>query len=362
MPPPAELPGFLQGVAPILNKWGYLAVAGLIGVESFGVPAPGQTLMVAAAIYAGSGRMNIFGVAAVAFVAAVLGDNVGYWIGVRGGRRLIHRFGKYVFITPERLEKAEHFFARRGNRIVLIARFIDGMRQLNGVIAGLTAMPWRTFLMYNAIGAFVWVGWWTGIAYVLGNHIEAIFEIGHRYMWPAIGVVVLAVATYAYFHIRHIRNKRAKAAASEAVFGAAASETAAATEGASSASARADSDNAFSADEHRPSAGEADSETAASPASEAPASEAPASEPVIGSEPSAFPGRSPNSGPATSSGSSFSVRPSSDAPAGKSRPARPATAARPGSHAASAPPARPTRPAGTTRPSNPDETGRSPAN
>ena len=86
MPPSADLPDFLHGVAPILDRWGYLAVAGVIGVESFGVPAPGQTIMVAAAIYAGAGRLNIYGVAAIAFVAAVLGDNVGYWIGVRGGR------------------------------------------------------------------------------------------------------------------------------------------------------------------------------------------------------------------------------------------------------------------------------------
>src|SRR4051794_17749573 len=103
MPPSADLPGFLHGVAPILDRWGYLAVAGVIGVESFGVPAPGQTIMVAAAIYAGAGRLNVFAVAAIAFVASVLGDNVGYWIGVRGGRRLVHRFGRYILITPERL-------------------------------------------------------------------------------------------------------------------------------------------------------------------------------------------------------------------------------------------------------------------
>src|SRR3954453_3671291 len=110
MPPSAELPGFLHGVAPILDRWGYLAVAGMIGVESFGVPAPGQTIMVAAAIYAGAGRLNIVGVAAIAFVAAVRGDNVGYWIGVRGGRKLVHRWGKYILVTPARLHRGEKFF------------------------------------------------------------------------------------------------------------------------------------------------------------------------------------------------------------------------------------------------------------
>ena len=216
MPPSSELPGFLSGVAPILDRWGYLAVGGVIGVESFGVPAPGQTIMVAAAIYAGAGRLNVFGVAAVAFVAAVLGDNIGYWIGVRGGRRVVHRFGKYVLITPKRLARAEEFFARRGGRVVLVARFIDGLRQLNGVIAGITAMPWRTFFLYNALGAAVWVGWWVTVSYLLGTHLVEIIEHAHRYQWWAIGLVVLAVATYVTLHVRHIRRRRAKAAESPA--------------------------------------------------------------------------------------------------------------------------------------------------
>ena len=213
MPPPADLPGFLHGVAPILDRWGYLAVAGVIGVESFGVPAPGQTIMVAAAIYAGAGRLNVFAVAAIAFVAAVLGDNIGYWIGVRGGRRLVHRFGRYIFITPDRLDRAERFFARRGNRIVVVARFIDGLRQLNGVIAGITAMPWRTFLIYNAIGAALWVGWWTTISYFLGTHLVVIIEHVHRYKWWAIAVLVVALAAYVVLHVRHIRRRRARCAA-----------------------------------------------------------------------------------------------------------------------------------------------------
>jgi membrane protein DedA with SNARE-associated domain len=206
-----DLPGFLHGVAPILDRWGYLAVAGVIGVESFGIPAPGQTIMVAAAIYAGAGRLNVVAVGAIAFIAAVLGDNVGYWIGIRGGRKVVHRFGKCVFLTPERLERAEAFFARRGNGIVVVARFIDGLRQLNGVIAGITAMPWRTFLRYNAIGAALWVGWWTAISYMLGTHIVEIVDHTRRYKWLAIAVVAIAVGAYVTLHVRHVRGRRARA-------------------------------------------------------------------------------------------------------------------------------------------------------
>ena len=213
MPPADDLPSFLNSVAPILDQWGYLAIAAIIFVESFGVPAPGQTIMVAASIYASSGRLDIFAVAAIAFVTAVLGDNVGYWIGVRGGRRAVHRFGKYIFITPARLERAEKFFARRGNRIVVVARFIDGLRQLNGVIAGITAMPWRTFLIYNAIGAALWVGWWTTVAYLLGTHLVEIFEQLHKYMFWAIGVGVIAVGGYVWFHLRRVRRRKSQEAA-----------------------------------------------------------------------------------------------------------------------------------------------------
>jgi membrane protein DedA with SNARE-associated domain len=209
MPPVDDLPSFLHTVAPILDRWGYLAIAGVIGVESFGVPAPGQTIMVAAAIYSSWGRLDIFAVAAISFVAAVLGDNIGYWIGVRGGRRAVHRFGKYIFITPARLERAEKFFARRGNRIVVVARFIDGLRQLNGVIAGITAMPWRTFLIYNTIGAALWVGWWCTIAFLLGTHLVEIIDHIHRYLFWAIGAGVLAVAGYIWWHLRRRRAREA---------------------------------------------------------------------------------------------------------------------------------------------------------
>jgi membrane protein DedA with SNARE-associated domain len=216
MPPSAELPGFLHSVAPILDRWGYLALAGVIGVESFGVPAPGQTIMVAASIYAGAGRMNIYVVALISFVAAVVGDNIGYWIGLRGGRKVVHRWGKYIFVTPERLEKAEQFFARRGNRIIVVARFIDGLRQLNGVIAGITRMPWKTFLIYNAIGAALWVGWWTTVSYLLGANLVTIIDHAHRYKWPAIALAVLAVGIYVALHVRHIRRRRARTAAAAA--------------------------------------------------------------------------------------------------------------------------------------------------
>jgi membrane protein DedA with SNARE-associated domain len=210
MAPAVELPGFLGTLAPLLDRYGYLAVAGIVGVESFGIPAPGQTMLITAAVYAGAGRLNIAAVAAIGFLAAVIGDNIGYLIGRAGGRRMILRYGAYVRLTPERVHKAEAFFTRQGPKIVVAARFIEGLRQFNGVIAGITAMSWKRFLTYNVIGAALWVGLWTALGYLAGTHIVTVYlTIGH-YQWYALGG--LATAATAYLGLRHIRHQRANPA------------------------------------------------------------------------------------------------------------------------------------------------------
>jgi membrane protein DedA with SNARE-associated domain len=157
----AQLPGFLHSLAPLLDHYGYLAVALIVLIESFGPPLPGETVIIAASIYAGAGTLNIWAVGVIAFSAAVVGDNIGFVIGRRGGRALIDRYGRYIGATPERFEKAEAFFVRHGYWIVVVARFVEGLRQLNGIIAGTVAMPWLRFLAANAVGALLWVSLWT---------------------------------------------------------------------------------------------------------------------------------------------------------------------------------------------------------
>jgi membrane protein DedA with SNARE-associated domain len=207
MAPSDRLPGFLGQLAPLLDHYGYLAIAGFVGAESFGVPAPGETIIVAGAVYAGAGRLNIVGVATTAFFAAVVGDNIGFLIGRVGGRRLVRRFGRYVLLTPHRLERAERFFARRGGVIVIAARFIEGLRQFNGIIAGINGMAWKRFLIYNAIGAGLWVGLWSTLGYLAGAHIVAVYGTIHRYQWYAVGALSVLVAGYiAQQIIRHRRT------------------------------------------------------------------------------------------------------------------------------------------------------------
>src|SRR5882757_7264051 len=110
----APLPGPLAHLAPLLDHYGYLAVGGLVFVDDFGIPVPGETILIVAAVYAGTGKLNIAVVVLIGVTAAIAGDNVGYLIGHKGGRALIQRWGRYVLLTPERLLRAEDFFTRHG--------------------------------------------------------------------------------------------------------------------------------------------------------------------------------------------------------------------------------------------------------
>ncbi|MFJ4952438.1 DedA family protein [Streptomyces sp. NPDC088760] len=206
MSPP--LPGPLAHLAPLLGHYGYWAVGAVIFVEDFGVPAPGETILLAAGVYAGAGRLNVVAVGVIAFVAAVAGDNVGYLIGRAGGRAFVHRWGKYVFLTPKRFEAAEQFFARHGGKIVTVARFVEGLRQANGIIAGTTGMRWRRFLTFNALGAALWVGLWTTLAYLAGSHITAIYHEISRYQLYVLLAVGLAVAAFVVRHLVRRRRRR----------------------------------------------------------------------------------------------------------------------------------------------------------
>lgn len=200
------LPGFLGELAPLLDRYGYLAVAGLVLVEDFGVPAPGEAVLIAAAVYAGAGHLNVLAVGFCGFLAAVAGDNIGYGIGHYGGRALVERCGRYVLLTPTRLARAEAFVSRRGGVVVTVARFIEGLRQANGIIAGTTGMAWRRFLGYNALGAALWVGLWVSLGDLAGTHLNAIYNTATRYQRYVL--LALAIAAAAVAAIRHVTHRR----------------------------------------------------------------------------------------------------------------------------------------------------------
>jgi membrane protein DedA with SNARE-associated domain len=191
----------------LISRFGYFGVFGMVFVESFGIPAPGETAIIGGSTVAGAGRLNVFVVALVAFLAAVTGDSLGYLIGRTGGRGLVLRYGRYIRLTPARLDRVEGFMARRGALMVVLARFVEGLRQLNGVVAGVSRMPFARFVVCNAIGAALWVSVWSSAGYFAGNHLPAITAAIHRYQNYAIALAVVLVAGYA---LRHTLRRRAR--------------------------------------------------------------------------------------------------------------------------------------------------------
>lgn len=180
-----------QRFAPTLHHYGYGAVAVALFIENMGIPLPGQLVLIAAAVYAGTGSLNIVAVGIVGMVATVAGSAVGYAIGVYGGRPLVERYGKYVLLTEERLTKAETFFNERGWLVLLVGRFIDGVRQAMGILAGISDMTFRRFMLFTSVGAVIWIGFWTTLSDAAGNHITTI--VTYAGYFAAVVAVVLVV-------------------------------------------------------------------------------------------------------------------------------------------------------------------------
>lgn len=197
----------LGPLAAVLDRYGYLAVLGLVFVEGFGLPAPGQLILIAAGAYASTGRLNVVLVAVLGWAAATAGDNVGFAIGHFGGRPLLRRFGRYVLLPEHRLRRAEDMFQRHGAKLVTVARFVDGLRQTNGVIAGSAGMPWWQFLTFNALGAALWAGPWVTVGYLAGRHLNDLYQRIRHYELYVIGVVTVAVVAFVAY--RTLRSRSA---------------------------------------------------------------------------------------------------------------------------------------------------------
>jgi membrane protein DedA with SNARE-associated domain len=200
---------FVEHVRHFVVDYGYLAVFLGIFFEDFGLPTPGETMLIAGAVLASHGALNVYWLLPIAWAGAVLGDSIGYLIGAKGGHRLVTRYGARVGITDERLKKVEAFFGRYGDIVVVFARFFLILRQFNGIVAGTLEMPWPRFFLYNAIGAALWVGFWGGATYWIGRRF---FEYLRSFGWTgqtvlvigALIVIALAAQFWSRWRARHL--------------------------------------------------------------------------------------------------------------------------------------------------------------
>ncbi len=205
-----HLPGFLDSLARTVDHYGYWAIALLLLLENLGVPViPGELAMIVGAIFAGTGRagLNIVVVGVVAVVTSFAGAELGYLIGRFAGRELILRYGRYVLLKPHHLDRAEAIVSRYGGLVVIIARYIVGLREANGLIAGISQMRWLTFTIFNVAGAAAWVATWVSIGYLAGDHINEIYaNINHAALYLLMALAVLLAGFIAWRLLRRRRQ------------------------------------------------------------------------------------------------------------------------------------------------------------
>ena len=171
----------------LLATYGYIAVLLFVGIESIGIPFPGETMLIIAAIYAGtSHRLSILLIILAAAAGAILGDNIGFWVGREGGFRLLRRYGRYIGLNERKLKLGLYLFRKHGGKVVFFGRFVAVLRTLAAFLAGTNRMHWSRFLVFNALGGIVWATIYGLGGYFLGNNI-------HRFTGP-IGTVTILLA------------------------------------------------------------------------------------------------------------------------------------------------------------------------
>jgi membrane protein DedA with SNARE-associated domain len=179
-----------------LVHYGYWALAAILLVENAGIPVPGETVLLLASFLAYSQHeLQLSWIIAVGTLAATLGDNLGFALGHYGGRPVLDRYQSVFRIPQKTLMRGENLFARYGAAAIFFARFVFGMRIIAGPLAGVLRMPWRRFLIFNFLGAALWVSVIAGVGYLFGRHWERLEHILKRFDIVA-AILLVLIAFY----------------------------------------------------------------------------------------------------------------------------------------------------------------------
>jgi membrane protein DedA with SNARE-associated domain len=193
----------------LISAYGSWLVAALIILECIGIPLPGETILIAAAIYAGTTHeLSIWPVMLSGVLGGIIGSLIAFWIGREFGYRLLLRYGTYLHLNTSRIKIGQYLFLRYGTKVVFFARFVAVLRSIVGLLAGANYMPWRSFLIANVTGAVAWVGLYGLGAYYLGREITRLAApVG-----IALGIVIVAIIVLvAAFLARHERRLEVEA-------------------------------------------------------------------------------------------------------------------------------------------------------
>jgi membrane protein DedA with SNARE-associated domain len=183
----------LRDLLHLIDRYGSLVVFFGVMFESVGVPLPGETILIAAGVLVHRGVLDFGGALFSGILGAVVGNQIGYWIGRFGGRPFVLRWGRYALITPERLGHAEAFFARHGGTAVFLARFVVGLRVFGALVAGTSRMPWGKFALYNVLGGTVWATAVVALGYFLWASISLVEHWVGRASLLLLAVLALAL-------------------------------------------------------------------------------------------------------------------------------------------------------------------------
>ncbi|MFL5691762.1 MAG: DedA family protein [Ktedonobacteraceae bacterium] len=186
-----------QDLTHLLNTYGYLAVLVFVAIESTGIPFPGETMLLVAAIYAGTThRLAIQWVIAAAALGAIVGDNLGFWVGREGGYRLLRRYGRYIRLDERKLKLGLYLFRRHGGKVVFFGRFVAVLRAWAAFLAGTNRMPWKPFLLFNALGGIVWATFYGLSGYFLG---DAVHKLTRPIGTITIILAILIIIAFGFF-------------------------------------------------------------------------------------------------------------------------------------------------------------------
>ena len=184
----------------LVSTHGYWVIALVVGLESMGIPLPGETILVLAAIYAAADpTLNIWLVIVAACVGSIMGDNLGYWVGKRYAYVLLLRYGRHVGMTPARIKLGQYLFREHGGLVVFLGRFVALLRILAAFLAGVNRMRWRNFLVANAAGGILWAATFGFGGYFFG---KILFQ-----MHSAVAPVVFVLALGAFFGVGYVIHR-----------------------------------------------------------------------------------------------------------------------------------------------------------
>jgi membrane protein DedA with SNARE-associated domain len=200
-----EVGQLVTGLESFVRHYGAFAVMPILTIEAVGAPVPGESLLIFASVLAGRGEMSLPSLLIFAWIGSVLGDNLSYLIGRRLGRSTVLRYSAKVGLSDERINGIERVYARYGSATVLVARFFSILRQLNGIVAGTLGMSWWRFVLFDAVGAALWVSVWVFVPAYFSEHLTFIIGLAHHTKAVASFLVAAGLILVLGLFIRRLR-------------------------------------------------------------------------------------------------------------------------------------------------------------